>query len=142
VVAVLPAKYPHYSGAGMTIWKMVILRHESSGWLTALTASREIQNEAGYVGVEYIDDDFKFMGCQLSLSDKRSDDKKAFVIDLVYIERADGGSDQTSVEIAWNPSVGRYQEWEYGQDPEGFRPEIKNPPHWKPGVKLPSTPSK
>lgn len=137
----LPAKYPASRETGMTIWKMVILRHEPKGWRTALTASREIQNEAGYVGLDYIDDYFRFMGYQLGLSDERSDHKKAFLVDLVYIERPDGGSDQTPVEIAWNPAVGRYQEWASYQDPEGFRPEIKNPPHWKPGVKLPPTPS-
>ena len=128
-VAVLPAKYPHGPEFYLAIWKMVILRHEASGWRTALTASREIQNEAGYVGLEYIDDYSRFMGYQLRLSDKRSDDVRAFDADLFYIERADGGSDQSSTEIAWNPAVGRYQEWEYGGDPVGFRPEVKNPPH-------------
>ena len=137
VLAVLPAKYPRGGYSGLPIWKLVILRHEGSGWRRALVASRDIQNEAGYVGADYIDDYFHFMGYQLNLADSRSDGKKAFDVDLVCIERPDGGSDQTSVEIAWNPVVGRYQEWAYGQDPEGFRPEIKNPPHWKPGVKLP-----
>ncbi len=124
----------------MAVGKMVILRQELSGWRTALTAAREIQNQAGYVGLEYVDDYFHFMGYQLSLSDTRSDEKKALVIDLTYIERTDGGSDQTSVEIAWNPAAGRYQEWAYFQDPQGFRPEIKNPQHWKPGDKLLPTP--
>lgn len=63
-------------------------------------------------------------------------------MDLVYIERADGGSDADGTNIAWNPAVGRYQECAYDQDPQGFRTEIKNPPHWKHGVKLPSTPPK
>jgi hypothetical protein len=139
VVAVLPAKYPPSRETGMTIWKMVILRHEPTGWRTALTASREIQNEAGYVGVEYIDDYFDFMGYQLRLLDERSGHKKAFDVSLVYIERSDGGSDQIPVEIAWNPAAGRYQEWAYDREPEGFRPEIRNPPHWKPGVRLPPT---
>ena len=140
VVAVIPAKYPHAQDTYLTIWKMVILRHENSGWKTVLTASREIKNEAGYVGLDYIDDYFHYMGYQLSLSDELPDHTKALVVDLVDIERPDGGSDQTSVEVAWNPAVGRYQEWAYFQDPQGFRPEIKDPPHWKPGVKLPPTP--
>lgn len=139
VVAVLPARFPHNGDSEMTIRKMVILRKESSGWRTVLTASRQVQNEAGYVGLEYIDDYFKFMGYQLRLSDVRSDGKKAFDVNLIYIERANGGSDETSTEIAWNPVVGRYQEWRYDQDPASFRSEIKNPPHWKPGVKLPAS---
>ncbi len=142
VVAVLPAKYPHSRGKDSTIWKLVILRHEPSGWQTALTVARQIQNEAGYIGIEYIDDYFRFMGYRLRFRDEDPGQKKTFGIVLTYIERTDGGSDQASTEIAWNPAVGRYQEWEYGQDPEGFQVEIKNPPHWKPGVKLPSTPSR
>jgi hypothetical protein len=137
VVAVLPAKYPQSPDNYSAIWKMVILRRELSGWRTELTASREVQNDAGYIGLDYIDDSFRFMGYQLNLSGERSDKTRALDIDLFYIERADGGSDASSTNIAWNPAVGRYQEWY----PEGFRPEIKNPPHWKDGDKLPATPS-
>jgi len=140
VVAVLPAKYPGYPG--MAIWKMVILRQEPSGWHIALTAARDIQNEAGYVGLDYIDDDSKFMGYQLDFSDKQLDKQKGLDFFLTYIERADGGSEQSGIEIAWNPASGRYQEWAYGQDPEGFKPEIKNPPHYKGGVMIPPAPPK
>jgi hypothetical protein len=115
---------------------MVILRREPSGWRTELTASREIQNETGYIGLDYIDDSFRFMGYQLSLLDGSPDKKRGFGADLVLIEREDGGSEATSTGIAWNPVAGRYQEW----NPDGFRTEIKNPPHWRPGVKLPSAP--
>ena len=142
VVAILPAKYPHNQGKDVPIWKLVILRHEPSGWQTALTAARQIQNEAGYIGIDYIDDYFQFMGYQLGFREEDTGQQKTFGIMLTGIERTDGGSDQTSTEIAWNPAVGRYQELEYGQDPEGFQREIKNPPHWRPGVKLPSTPSR
>jgi hypothetical protein len=141
VVAVLPATYPHSRGPDVPIWKLVILRHEPSGWQTALTAARQIQNQEGYIGIEYIDDYFRFMGYQLGFRDEDQGQERTFGIVLTYIERTDGGSDQTSTEIAWNPAVGRYQELEYGQDPEGFQMEIKNPPRWKPGVKLPSKPS-
>lgn len=71
VIAALPAKYPPGDYSELAIWKMVILRHEPSGWRTALTASREIQNEAGYIGLEYIDDYFHFMGYQLSFWDEQ-----------------------------------------------------------------------
>jgi hypothetical protein len=138
VVAVLPAKYPPSSDTSLKIWKLVILRHEPSGWRTALTASREIQNEAGYVGLEFIDDDTKFMGYQLRLRDERSDESTVFAVNLIYIESADGGSDQVGIQIAWNPAVGRYQEVPLeGEGSENFKPEIKNPPHFRGGVMIP-----
>jgi hypothetical protein len=141
VVAVIPAKYPPSSDTSLKIWKLVILRHEPKGWRTALTASRQIQNDAGYIGLEFIDDDFKFMGYQLRLSDERSDDHTVFAVNLIYIESADGGSDQIGTEIAWNPAVGRYQEVPLeGEGSEEFKPEIKNPPHCRGGVMIPSTP--
>lgn len=141
VVAVIPAEYPPSSDTSLKIWKLVILRHEPTGWRTVLTASREIQNEAGYVGLEFIDDDFKFMGYQLRLRDERPDESTVFAVNLIYIESADGGSDQVGIEIAWNPAVGRYQEVPLeGDGSENFKPEIKNPPHFKGGVMIPSKP--
>ena len=142
VVAILPASFPPRKGIGIAIRKMLILRKERSGWRTALTAAREIRNEAGYVGIDYIDDYFHYFGYWLTITDTRSDGAKAMDIDLVDIENADGTSEASSTEIAWNPVAGRYQEWAYDQNPAGFRSEISNPPHWKPGVKLPTTPSK
>jgi len=142
VVAVLQANFPPHPGNGVAIRKMEILRKEKSGWRISLTATKEVKNEAGYVGLNYIDDYSHYFGYWLTLSDTRSDGTKAMLIDLLDIEKADGSSEASSTEFAWNPEVGRYQEWAYDQDPEGFRPEIKNPPHWKPGVKLPAAPSK
>jgi hypothetical protein len=138
VIAVLPAGFPSNESTGIAVRKMLILRKEPSGWRTALTAEREIQNEAGFVGIDYIDDSFHYFGYWLVLSDKRSDGAKAMDIDLLDIENADGTSEALSTEIAWNPAVGRYQEWAYNRNPEGFRPEIKSPSHRKPGVKLPT----
>jgi hypothetical protein len=142
VVAVLPANFPTKNGDGVAIRKMVILRKEPSGWRLALTAAREVRNEAGYVGLNYIDDYSHYFGYWLTLSDTRPDGTKAMLIDLLDIEKADGTSEASSTEFAWNPKVGRYQEWAYDQDPQGFRREIKNPPHWKPGVELPAATSK
>lgn len=141
-IAVVPGKFPSGTREGLPILKLVILRHEPSGWRTVLTADRQFQNEVGYIGLDYIDDYYHFYGYWLTFSHASSNGKNAMIIDLLDIENADGTSEASSTEIAWNPAVGRYQEWAYYQDPEGFRPEIKNPPHWKPGVKLSSTPSK
>jgi hypothetical protein len=140
VIAVLPYKLPPSKGDSIPIRKLVILRKEPSGWRTSLTAAREVKNEAGYIGLDYIDDDFHYFGFWLTISDAHLNGAKEMLIDLLDIENADGSSEASSTEFAWNPAVGRYQEWAYDQDPERFRTEIKNPPHWKPGVKLPFAP--
>lgn len=137
-IAVLPGKYPPAKDGGLAILRMVILRRMPSGWQTALTVSKDIQNDAGYIGIDYIDDYSPFYGYWLVLSDKDSYGKTALDVYLTYIDAADGTTESIGTDIAWNPVVGRYQEFVMNQDPEGFRPEIKNPPHWKPGVKLPS----
>ena len=137
VVAVIPASFPVSYEKRIAIRKLVILRRVSQRWNIVLTAERQIRNESGYVGLEYIDDYYTFYGYWLELSDETLNGAKAFFLDFVNIDNPDGSSEQTSTEIAWNVAAGRYQEWAYDQDPPGFHLEIKNPPHWKPGVKLP-----
>jgi hypothetical protein len=119
---------------------MAILRKEPSGWRTSLMAAREVQNEAGYIGLDYVDDDFHYFGYWLTISDEHLGNAKEMLIDLLDIENADGSSEAASTEFAWNPVVGRYQEWAYYQNPEGFKAEIKNPPHFKGGVMIPPAP--
>ncbi|HEY2858969.1 MAG TPA: hypothetical protein VGJ21_11175 [Terracidiphilus sp.] len=138
VVGVIPAKFPA-SHSGIAIRGMAILRREPSGWRTELTAVREIKNEAGYIGIDYIDDSSPFFGYWLVLSDTRSDGKKSCDLDLLDIEERDGSSEAASTEIAWNPAAFRYQEFTTNRDPEGFRAEIKSPAHRKPGMKLPTS---
>lgn len=142
VMAIVPAGLPPRSGGEVAILKPAILQRQGSDWRPILQISRNIQNTSGYVGIDYIDDYSPFYGYWLRMSDTRSDGKKAFDIDVTWIDYADGTTESSGTEIAWNPAVGRYQEFEINRDPEGFHAEIKNPPHWKPGVKLPSTPGK
>jgi hypothetical protein len=140
VIAVLPYKLLPSKADSIPIRKMAILRKEPSGWHTSLTAAREVQNEAGYVGLDYIDDDFHYFGYWLTISNEHLDNATELLIDLLDIENADGSSEAASTEFAWNPAVGRYQEWAYDQNPEGFKPEFKNPPHFKGGVMIPPRP--
>lgn len=118
---------------GTPVSKFVILRQvSSSGWSTDLTADKNwIRNDAGYVGFEAdssIDDSYRITGYRVSFFDHNSDGVPGFTISLYYLTPS-GENDGTSVEVSWNPSVGRFQEFDYGGDPEGFRPEVKNPPH-------------
>jgi hypothetical protein len=138
VLEVLAALKADFSSrpTSIAIRKMVILRKNPSGWHTSLTVGREIRNEAGYVGIDYIDDYYHFHGYWLTLSEKPLGPKAGLSFSLLNTDSADGSSEQVSTEIAWNPNVGRYQEWTYFKDPAGFASEIKHPQHWKPGVKL------
>lgn len=112
---------------GIPVSRLAILRHEPSGWQSVLNASRYITNEAGYIGIEFIDDSYPFRGYRVAFYGERSDGKQAFVLCLGHI--GDPGS--VPIEISWNPQVGRYQEFAFNEEPSGFKSEIKNPPHLK-----------
>jgi hypothetical protein len=115
---------------GLAVSQLAILRHEPSGWRVVLTASKEVQNEAGYVGIDYIDDSSPNFGYRVLFPDQRDDGKKVFSISLSYM-RKDGNTDGIPLEISWDSAVGRYREFGVNSDPPGFKPEIKNPPHLK-----------
>jgi hypothetical protein len=105
--------------------RLVVIRQEGAVWQIALEVGATISNAAGYVATEYIDDANQFFGYCLRLEDKRSDGVSAFTISLTDINPA-GHEEGASTEISWNATVRRYQEF---VTLEGFRPEIKNPPH-------------
>jgi len=128
-VAVLRLEQFRDRGDSIAVSKLVILRQNSPEWNVELTADRGwIRNSAGYVGIEFIDDSEQIFGYRASFSDRRSDDVAAYTIYLNFLSPT-GHNEGTAIEISWNPSVARFQEFAYGEDPEGFKPEIKNPPH-------------
>lgn len=90
----------------------------------------QITNEAGYIGIDYIDDRKPAYGYLLNISDVRADGKKAFDLSFRYLLK-DGKTDTESlgIEVSWNSAVERYQEFSMNQDPEGFQSEVRNPPH-------------
>ena len=107
--------------------RIVILRQEKSGWKAALTAAKEVKNPEGYIGLDYIDDTYTFLGHCLHIADKRSDGSPAFTIFLTYLRNRRGETEGSSTEISWNSQAGRYQEFA-GE----FLPEVKNLPHRSP----------
>lgn len=111
----------------VAVSRLVILRRSRSGWKRELNVRQEITNSAGYVGLDFIDDSSEYRGYYVSFSDHRSDDTPGFTIYLSDI--VPNGDPEWPVQIAWNPAVQRFQEYAGDRDPEGFRPEIKNPPH-------------
>ena len=104
---------------------LAILRLVGKTWKPVLRASKSITNDDGYIGIDY-DDSFRFHGYEVAFADKRGDGKPAFAMTLTYLtSKLD--RDGIPVEIGWNPTVGRYPEFSANQ--EGFKPELKNPPH-------------
>lgn len=112
------------TGYCVPVSQFVVLRAENSGWTAVLERGREIRNSEGYIALDYIDDIADFAGYCLEILKTRSDGKPTFTIVLSYFnDRGDIEGSQT--EISWDGNVRRYREF----DAEGFRPEIKNPPH-------------
>jgi len=119
---------PFRVGDRSIVSRLVILRKEPSGWRTALNVSREIQNGAGFLGIDYLDDASPYWGYSVLIENHRADGKPALVLSLAYMANENDMS-EVPVDITWNPAVHRYQEFSLNYEPFGFKPEIKNPPH-------------
>jgi len=110
--------------------RVMILSSGPTGWRTVLEASKEIRNPVGYIGLDFIDDSYKFLGYCLATADRRSDGSPGFSLFLTYLRSLSGETEGTSFEIGWNARVKRYQEFD-GE----FRPEVIDPPHRSPAAK-------
>jgi len=103
------------------------MRRQGSGWTRSISVSREIENQAGFVGIDYIDDSSLFWAYSVQFHDHRADGKKAFVISLAYMAD-ERDNEELPVDISWNEATGRYQEFTMNEDPAGFKSELRNPP--------------
>jgi hypothetical protein len=103
-----------------------------------LTADKQnwIRNNVGYVGLEFIDDSADFIGYRVSFSGEGVRETPGFTIWLNYLSPT-GHNEGVATRISWNPSVGRFQEYTENDEPVGFRPEVKSPPHHRHGQKSP-----
>jgi hypothetical protein len=130
VVAYTRIKKFKQNSEGVPISKLVVLQKNNSHWDVVLNVSKEIKNPFGYIGLDYIDDSQDYPGFRVSFSDHRSDGVRAFVILLFYIG-TNGEIEGIPTEVSWNGMVARFQEFSVNEAPEGFKPELKNPPHIK-----------
>jgi hypothetical protein len=87
---------------------------------------RYITNDAGYVGIDYLDS-VPFWGYMVVLRDVRGDDKRSFSMIFAYMQNERDRCD-VGVEVAWDETVGRYREFSANREVVGFQAEIKNPP--------------
>jgi hypothetical protein len=125
VVAGVRAAQP---GGMRAFRKLVVLRRDQSHWVSELEVDNQTTNPEGYLGISFIDDSIKDSRYLVIIDKKRSDDTDGFTISLQEVT-AVGEYEGVATEISWNPKVGRYQEYAANEDPIGFRPELKNPPH-------------
>ena len=106
--------------------RLVILRRVANGWTVALDVAKDITNPEGFVGIDYIDDAFKFEGYRVDLARQGFNGASRFTIAVTYL--VNGKEDGVPIEIGWNPETGRYQEFGYSTA-DAFKQELKNPPH-------------
>lgn len=112
-------------GRGIQVTRVVILRQEASGWSTALKAGRFITNPNGYVGADFLDDVSPFWANCLGFFDRDEETGPGIIVEWMANEK---DKDSLGVDIAWDPSVGRYREYNTYREPKGFKLEHKNLP--------------
>jgi hypothetical protein len=125
-VAIVRLKQYRSDADGIPVAKLVVLRKDGPEWrLEFAVDSQSMRNGAGYI------EDLSsiagtFVGFRAALWKHGSGPiDTGFTITLYFLS-VSGEDEGTSVEISWNRSVGRFQEFSYDEDPSEFKPEIKN----------------
>jgi hypothetical protein len=113
------------SGDGLLASRVLILRRQGPNWRIALDAAKRVANPEGYVGVDSIDDAYDFKGLRALVHDKSPAGQPGITLWLTYLDE-DGEDEGEAKQFSLNPATGRYQEFD---DRQGFKPEIKDPPH-------------
>jgi hypothetical protein len=134
VVAIARVRGIQESRQGIPISRLVILKQQSGQWVSELNIQEEITNEAGYVGIDFIDDSHSTPFYRLKTSDNgaRWGDRQPTQFTLVLLPMSRAGkvdSGDLGIGIGWNSSASRFQEI----DPSGmqFETEIKKPKHFR-----------
>jgi len=114
---------------GIPVSRLVVLRKDNSEWCVELAVDgQSMRNDSGYIE-ELSSISGTFIGYRASFSDRGSDDadEVGFTIWLYFLH-VGGRNEGLPLQISWNRSAGRFQEFAYDDDPKQFKPEIKNPP--------------
>ena len=110
---------------GFLASRVLILRHQGENWRIALDAAKWVTNPEGYVGVTALDDSFDFKGLRAMVDDKDPSGQPGTTLWLTYLD--ENGEDQGDAKaFGLNTLNWRYEEFDERQ---GFKPEIKDPPH-------------
>jgi hypothetical protein len=115
---------------GIPVSKFAILREEKPNWAVELIADQQpVRNSFGYIGADNIDDSYGYSRYRISYS-KQNKDEGSYSILVRFIGR-NGETDGWPLEIDWNPTVKRFQEYSEAGTPLGFVKENKNPKHFR-----------
>jgi hypothetical protein len=129
-VAAIRLKQLRTTEVGIPVSKLVVLRRDKSDWKLALTADKEaIRNTIGYIGADFINDSDTCSRYRVSFYDEGSNKVPGFTISVSYFRPDGQGDGGAPIEIAWNRSIGRFQEYNENQNPLGFQLEKKDLPH-------------
>lgn len=129
-VAAVRLKQARTTDLGIPVSKFVVLRWDKSEWTPMLTADQTaIRNAMGYIGADFINDSDTCSRYRISFSDEGSHKTPGFAISVFYFRPDGHGDGGAPIEIAWNRSVGRFQQYNENEDPLGFQPEKKDLPH-------------
>lgn len=134
VVAIARVRGLREDRYGIPISKLVILKRQSGRWVSELNINEEITNEAGYVGIEFIDDAHSLPYYRLKTSDSGATwgDRQPSQFTLVLRSMSREGKmdpEDLGIGIGWNSAASRFQEI----DPSGehFTEETKKPKHFR-----------
>ena len=105
--------------------RLLVLRYQAQSWRVAFDAAKWATNPSGYVGVDSIDDSYDFKGLRVLVDDKTPTHQPGITLWLSYLDE-NGEDDGDAKAFSLNPATARYQEFD---DKQGFKPEIKDPPH-------------
>jgi hypothetical protein len=134
VVAIVRVRGLRENRNGIPISRLVILVRQSGRWVRELNVNEEITNEAGWVGIDFIDDSHSTPYYRLKTSDNGAKwgDRKPSQFTLVLLTMSRTGKvdpEDLGIGIGWNSAVSRFQEI----DPSGthFIAETKAPKHYR-----------
>lgn len=116
-VGFIPLKGLREMADGIPVSKLVVLRREQSG-VVELTAGQDPpRNSVGYIGVDFIDDSDEGGRYRVSFSDDGALETPGFKLALFYLSPT-GEEEGIPIEISWNRSLGRFQEYTVNRDPQ------------------------
>ena len=127
-IAAIPVKPKSHVVQGIFATDLIILRGSHGDWKTALRASRLIQNDAGYIGIDYIDECSPFWADHIEFWSQRPDGHAGLVVSIQW-RGFENDTDPMPTDISWDNAIGRYREI----TADGFQSEVKKPPHECPG---------